>query len=184
MDPVCDFSQSVGHHYAVALEIRPAVEADWQILRDTRLAALQDSPSAFGSTLARERAYAEDDWRRWIGRSRMGDRQVIYLALDGDRCVGLVGAFEHEAHLVRLISMWVAPDARRRGLGRRLVDEVINWTRSIGKVGIELHVTEGNEAAENLYREMGFQPTGETMPLPSNPTYRLRLMRLRLVPES
>jgi ribosomal protein S18 acetylase RimI-like enzyme len=164
----------------VAIEIRPAVEEDWRTLREIRFAALRDTPSAFGSTLAREEQYTEEDWRRWIGQSRMGDQQIIYLAFEGERCLGVVGAFDQEGRLVRLISMWVAPEARRRGLGRRLVDEVLHWTRSIGRDVVELHVTEGNAAAEGLYRQMGFQPTDKTMPLPSDPAYQLRLMRLRL----
>jgi ribosomal protein S18 acetylase RimI-like enzyme len=164
----------------MGIEIRPAVEDDWQTLRDTRLAALKDIPSAFGSTLARERGYTEEDWRRWIGQSRMGDQQILYLAFEGTNCVGIVGAFDQQARVVRLISMWVAPHARRRGLGRRLVDAVIDWSRSIGTDVVELHVTEGNAAAESLYRLMGFEPTEETMALPSDPTYKLRLMRLRL----
>ena len=160
--------------------IRPATRDDWQTVRDLRLAALQDTPSAFGSTLAREKAFTASDWRKWIGESRMGDRQVIFLGFDRERCVGIVGAFDHEGRAVRLISMWVAPDARRRGVGKALVDEVIRWTKSIGLDTIELHVTEGNTPAERLYREMGFQPTNDTMPLPSDPTYQLRLMELRL----
>lgn len=173
-------SLSLRHDCRVAIQIRRAVGDDWQTLRDIRFAALSDTPSAFGSTLAREEGYSEEDWREWIGESRMGDRQVIYLAFEGDRCIGIVGAFDHEGRSVRLISMWVAPGARRHGLGRRLVDEVTRWARSIGRDMVEPHVTEGNMAAETLYERMGFRPTDETMPLPSDPAYTLRLMRLDL----
>ena len=160
--------------------IRPATRDDWRTVRDLRFAALQDTPFAFGSTLAREKAFTASEWRKWIGESRMGNRQVIFLGFDRERCVAIVGAFDHEGGAVRLISMWVAPDARRHGVGKALVEEVIRWTRSIGKDTIELHVTEGNTPAENLYREMGFKPTDDTMPLPSDPTYQLRLMELQL----
>ena len=102
---VLEWVQRVREDWVVTLEIRPATGNDWQTVRDTRFAALQDTPSPFGSDLASERRYTEDDWRRWVNHSRMGDHQVIYLAFEGDRCVGIVGAFEHEPNRVRLISM-------------------------------------------------------------------------------
>jgi len=80
--------------------------------------------------------------------------------------------------------MWVAPVARGTGLGRVLVEEVVKWARHIGRDVVDLHVTIGNTPAENLYRRMGFVPTPDTQPLPSNEAYELRRMELRLTDPS
>jgi ribosomal protein S18 acetylase RimI-like enzyme len=159
--------------------IRRASSDDWATLRAVRLAALTDSPTAFGSTYAREEALTEPEWRDWLDRAS-GANGAMFLAFDGEECVGVVGAYDHEGTSVRLVSMWVAPAARGSGLGQRLVNQVITWARSIGRDVVDLHVTIGNAAAERLYRRMGFQPTDDTQPLPSDPSYTLRRMELPL----
>jgi GNAT superfamily N-acetyltransferase len=164
----------------MAIKIRRAVGGDWQTVRDVRLAALRDSPTAFGSTYTKESAQGDDEWKEWAAESEQAIDGVLFLAFDGDECVGLVGAFAIESGSVRLISMWVAPPARRRGIGRLLVEAIVGWARTIGRDVVDLHVTEGNDAARRLYTDMGFQPMNEWEPLPWDESYRVERMELRL----
>lgn len=64
--------------------------------------------------------------------------------------------------------MWVAPEARRRGIGRDLMVAVQNWSEQVGAVRMVLWVVETNEPAVTLYRSLGFSETGETQALPSD----------------
>jgi hypothetical protein len=56
------------------LIVRRIEPEEWRRLRDLRLQALADTPEAFGSTLARERDYADDVWREWAPRAAAGHR--------------------------------------------------------------------------------------------------------------
>jgi len=70
---------------------------------------------------------------------------------------------------VRLWWLWVAPNARGRGLARRLVEARAEWARDLGAVRLELAVAENNEAAKALYQGLGFVPTGERRSMASDP---------------
>jgi ribosomal protein S18 acetylase RimI-like enzyme len=74
--------------------------------------------------------------------------------------VKAVGDDDDEPGAFDVFSMWVAPEARGQGLGRRLLDEVEAWIRSVGGRVIRLSVTDRAEAAAALYRSAGFEPDG------------------------
>ncbi|MFY9614766.1 MAG: GNAT family N-acetyltransferase [Candidatus Dormiibacterota bacterium] len=132
----------------------------WGKFRDIRLAALSDSPNAFGSTLAREQALTEEDWRLRLANGAM------FMALSGETPVGMAGGVPtDDAGDAYLVSMWVHPDFRRLHLADRLVVAVLDWARSEGYHGIRLHVAVDNEAAERLYQGRGFARTGATQPV-------------------
>lgn len=144
--------------------IRRADEDDWAQLREVRLAALADAPTAFASTLERAQQYQEADWRTWVGGA------ATFLAFRSGVPVGLVAGIDGEtADQRHLVAMWVHPDHRGRGVAAALLDAVRGWARDQGATRLTLWVTRTNHPAARLYRRAGFTSTGESQPLPSNP---------------
>jgi ribosomal protein S18 acetylase RimI-like enzyme len=158
------------------MEVRRATPSDWEVLRDVRLRALADSPSAFGSTLAREEAFGETDWRRRLESGH------CFLAWADGRPVGCVGgvADEELPDEYQLVAMWVEPAHRGTAAATQLVEAVCDQARADGAVAVRLSVADGNDRARRCYERLGFAPTGERRPLPSNPAIGMELLRRSL----
>jgi GNAT superfamily N-acetyltransferase len=147
--------------------VRETVIDDWQALRDIRLTALQDAPDAFGSTYAEQVAFEEADWRARIIR---GGTFLAYLPEVGaPEPAGLIGGYQEGAGQAELISMFVRPQARGRGVGEALIAAVIGWARARNARSVHLWVTETNKHARMLYERCEFSLTRERQPLPANP---------------
>ena len=67
--------------------------------------------------------------------------------------------------VIDLGTMWADPAFRCRGLGRQLLDAVLDWAVTRGAEIIELSVTESYAAAERLCSRTGFTETGLREPL-------------------
>jgi GNAT superfamily N-acetyltransferase len=127
------------------------------LLRELRLAALADSPTAFGQRLDEAAAQADDEWQTSARAASSGDRRAWFIArLDG-RAVGLVQGRRRPPHDCLVFSMWVAPDARRTGAGRALLDAVDEWASGWGGRQVVLWVIAGNDLALGFYRRLGFK---------------------------
>ena len=155
--------------------VRETVMDDWQALRDIRLAALRDAPDAFASTYAEQAAFEEADWRQRIARGGTflafipeADASDVPEA-DASEPAGLAGGYQQGPGTVELISMFVRPRARGRGVGEALIAAVLDWARARNATSVHLWVTETNKPARLLYERCGFSLTGERQPLPSNP---------------
>jgi ribosomal-protein-alanine N-acetyltransferase len=61
---------------------------------------------------------------------------------------------------VEILSIGVAPGARRRGLARRLIESLAELARRRGAREVHLEVAEDNRAARQLYAQAGFEPVG------------------------
>ena len=143
----------------VGVEVRPVVADDWEAWRDIRLRSLRDSPDAFGSTLDRELAFAEEDWRR-----RLDGSGPAVLAWSGDATVGMGAGFLHAPGRLMVVAMWTDPAWRGHGIGSRVLDAVVGWAER-HDVRPDLWVADANPAARALYERHGFIATGETEPL-------------------
>jgi ribosomal protein S18 acetylase RimI-like enzyme len=152
------------------LTLHPITPAAAAAYKAVRLRALLDTPTAFGSTHAKEAQLSDDDWQRRAARLD-GDRAVGYLAVDDQEPCGIAAGFldSNDAGKAHLVSMWVAPTHRNRGVGRRLVDEAAGWARSRGARTLCLMVTSSNQAATAFYERLGFAKTGRTEPYPNDP---------------
>lgn len=140
-------------------ELRVLTPDDWELWREVRLAALADAPEAFGATY--EYWAGEGDVEaRW--RSRLRDVPFNVVSMDGDRPTGQVSGTSPDAEgRVELISMWVAPTARGKGLGDALVAAVVEWAREQDASAVHLGVRQGNEPAIGLYERAGFEAASE-----------------------
>jgi len=139
------------------------------IFKAVRLRALQDTPKAFGSTYAKECEFTDAEWikraSRWSNETAAG-----YLAMDDGAACGLAVTHLDQDNATRahLLSMWTAPDYRRRGVGRLLVNKIIVWAHLHGACILHLMVTSNNEPAILFYQRLGFTLTGRTEPYPND----------------
>lgn len=150
--------------------LEPVRPENIQTFKAVRLRALAESPSAFGSTYAREVQFDEDEWARravrWNGACGIG-----FLAIENGAGCGIAGGLLDEADATRadLVSMWTAPTHRRLGVGKVLVEGVTAWARLRGVRTLRLMVVANNEAAIRFYLGLGFAMTGHTEPYPNGP---------------
>jgi ribosomal protein S18 acetylase RimI-like enzyme len=133
---------------------------DWRLWRDLRLAALAEAPYAFGSRLSDWSGAAEDRWRARLALA--GSYNLVAL-VDGQPAGMASGVPGDEDGVAELISMWVSPEARGRGVGDRLIETVEGWAKRVSARELRLAVKPDNAAAEALYRRNGFRPTGEVI---------------------
>jgi ribosomal protein S18 acetylase RimI-like enzyme len=141
-------------------------------LRDIRLRALRDAPGAFASSFETESARPPAAWDEAAGTWSAGVGAATFVAEAGREWVGLIGAHRGPecADLVELVSMWVVPGFRRRGVAQSLIDEVVVWARATGANAVGLGAAHGNDAAIAAYERAGFVLTGEHHPLASDPS--------------
>ncbi len=84
----------------------------------------------------------------------------LILAGDGESgsAVGF-SLFRSVANESELLLLAVSPNYRRRGIGRRLLQDFLGRVRTRGVTRVHLEVRDGNPAIQ-MYRHAGFEPVG------------------------
>ena len=99
-------------------------------------------------------------WTREQLENQLPDAQHVFLvAIEDGRVLGYVGMMEvlDEGYISNVAA---APEARRRGIGRALVSELLDRAETLSLSFVTLEVREHNEAAIALYAGLGFVPVG------------------------
>jgi GNAT superfamily N-acetyltransferase len=153
--------------------IRATTEDDWEVLREIRLAALADAPTAFGVTYASAAANTEAQWRdRAAGR---GPGRFVLGFVEGV-AVGVAAGVVSAASDYNLIAMWVRPEYRGAGVAAGLVEAVKQDAVARGHGRVVLDVSPANERAAAFYRKLGFAFLPEWEALESHPEITVQKM--------
>jgi ribosomal protein S18 acetylase RimI-like enzyme len=145
------------------MEIRCLADADAQALWDLRATALQSEPEAFGES---SEEHLQTSVETIAGRLKSGGNESFVLgAISDSALVGMVGFYRElrpkRRHRGWIWGMYVAPDWRGRGIGRRLLEEVVRRAEKLsGLQRVLLSVSATQSAARHLYMSVGFSVFG------------------------
>jgi ribosomal protein S18 acetylase RimI-like enzyme len=133
------------------MTIRPATEADHDVLRDL-WTAFQDETGG--------PAFLRETWESaWTDLRRHVADGLAFVALDdADAIVGFVFATvpRETPDLGHLTDVYVHPQERRRGVGRVLMTRIAQALQDKGVAHVGLDVRVDNHGARALYDRLGF----------------------------
>jgi len=134
------------------IEVRRALDADL-----TQLAGLFDRYRQF----YREPPDPECAHRFIAERLRRGDSIILVTAADSDALLGFAQLYPtlcsvSAAPIQILYDLFVAEHARRKGLGRALLEAARQHAEQSGAVRMELATATTNRAAQRLYESLGW----------------------------
>jgi GNAT superfamily N-acetyltransferase len=82
---------------------------------------------------------------------------AVWVALSGDDVVGSVALREDGGDAVVLKRMYLRPDQRGHGLGKRLLAVALDWARANDVHVVRLDTSERMVTAQRLYEAHGFE---------------------------
>jgi len=144
------------------MHIRRLTPADASAFQDFRLAALQDAPTAFGSSYEEER-----DIPASVVEARLAIKsdRGPFGAFEDSQLVGFVALgrenLKNLSHKALIWGMYVKPEYRAKGIAKALLQEAISLARSVPDINqVNLSVNASNAAAIGLYESFGFKTFG------------------------
>ena len=144
------------------IELSPA---QWPAYKKLRLESLINDPTAFLGTVQEESVYPDDLWQERLIVSQQPNNNFMLFAEQQGTLVGMIGVLcdtrEKVKHIARMVSFYVSPKERGRGIGIALVQAAlhkIHVRKHITKISLDVTVTQ--VGAIKLYESVGFVTVG------------------------
>lgn len=146
---------------AAGVSVQPLPPSRWPEYKSLRLLALMSDPHAFGSSYEREAAFGDELWSQRLAEHRNGRSWTFFAEAHDTGLVGMISGFRTGEDLARravhVYAMFVAPQARGRGVARALMARLLEELSSEGGIGLaSLEVNTEQQGAVRLYRSFGF----------------------------
>lgn len=126
-----------------------------------------------------------EERRAWFLAHNVGNHPLLTAELDGQVAgyASLSPYREKEAYAATVeLSIYVAPEYRRRGVARRLMTEILTWARICDDIHTVVSViTGGNDASIRLHQEFGFENCGTLREVGEKFGRRLDIVNLQLM---
>lgn len=147
------------------VQIRELTPRDAQALIQLRVQCIGHDPHSFCVLLDEERQISQAQMFSMLQRFQNNPRSMLWGAFYGDRMVGMIGleslAGQVRQHRGIVSSLCVLPDFRRYGIGKALVEVLIEHSNTLDDLRyLILEVSAASEAAIALYQHLGFQHNG------------------------
>jgi ribosomal protein S18 acetylase RimI-like enzyme len=145
------------------IEVITLPSEDWQRYRAIRLEALKNEPIAFSSRYDENSRRPPEYWQGRLADAALGEQTSLLFAQVDGALVGMMGAFyDGEARMAEIISVYVSPDWRGKGVGRALMEAILAEIHKHPRIEkVTLGVNSQQSAAIALYTRFGFSIAGE-----------------------
>lgn len=138
------------------INVRVLGEDEWEMYKEMRLRALQESPEAFVADYETEVDYEEDFWRTRMRRSAR-----LLAERDGE-AVGILSLRGNDKlfdNAAEIFGLWVPQNLRGSGVAARLVQSAAKAANGDGHTQLVYWVGTDNGRAVAFASSYGFRPT-------------------------
>ena len=146
------------------ITVRRIQMGESDLLKQIRLASLQDAPYAFGTTHEAALQRSEETWREKTDSTAQGTDRATFIAFSDDVPMGMAALFriKGQAEIGELMQVWVAPEYRGTSAAWDLMDAIFKWAGENYFRKVIAGVTKVNARALTFYIKYGFSMMEET----------------------
>ena len=133
--------------------------SDWKVYKSIQLEALKNNQESFATPYEKMVNASEEKWQE-----RFHSNSMIFVAIDGDAPVGLIGIYlppESKEKKPDVWGMYVNSKYRGSGVGQMLMKTALDEVqKEWGMNHFRLMVNEDQVAAIKFYEKWGFKKVG------------------------